>query len=140
MPRIHFYQVRRLFNSIYWCNTVNSSLIHWKCFSKFFLWKQYGFQLKIVLKSNLHTNCNFHSMDIVWIYILWIQCGYTMDIVWIYYGYSMDILWIQYGYTMDIVWIYYGYSVDILWIQYGYTMDLVMQSQISWDGYHYFFQ
>ena len=66
-------------------------------------------------KSNFHTNCNFHTMDIG----LVVYYKYTMP---------MDIVWIQYGNDMDILWIQYGYSMDILRIQYGnawYTMDIV---------------
>ena len=95
--------------------------------------------MEIVWKSNFHTNCHFHTVDIVWKYY-----GYGIEILHIvckYYGYSTEILWIQYGNTTDIVLKHYGYSMETLWIQYGVTMDIVwkycIQYEILWKQYRY---
>ena len=55
----------------------------------------YGSQLEIGWKSHFHTNCNFHTMDILWKYSMHTLYGFSdtiaNSIVWISLFFSSDI-------------------------------------------------
>jgi hypothetical protein len=55
-----------------------------------------------------------------------------MEIAWIFVGNSVEI---QFSHTLISMSMLYGHNME----KYGYTMDLIIQLEIPYYGFHYFF-